>query len=69
MNKSKRPYRKHKVKINEDYISVKDWMRQNEKHFIHINGTPTSQQIGSVLVKKGFEKIESDLEVTYTKTN
>lgn len=50
-------------------ISVKDWMRQNEKHFIHINGTPTSQQIGSVLVKKGFEKIESDLEVTYTKTN
>ena len=67
MKSTRRPYRKHKVKTNDNYIPVKDWMRNNENYFTQINGVPTSEQIGKVLVKNGFKRIESDLEVTYTK--
>lgn len=65
MKSPRRPYRKHKVKITEKYISVKDWMRQNQNLFSNINGVPTSEQIGKVLLKQGFKKSESVTEVLY----
>ena len=62
-----RPYRKHKVKIIDNYISAKDWMRNNENYFTQINGVPTSEQIGTVLIKNGFKRNETGFEVIYTK--
>ena len=59
------PYRKHKVKINDKYIPVKDWMRQNQNLFSKVNGVPTSEQIGKVLIKQGFKRSESITEVLY----
>jgi hypothetical protein len=58
-------YRKHKVKINDKYIPVKDWMRQNQNLFSKVNGVPTSEQIGKVLIKQGFKRSESVTEVLY----
>lgn len=65
MKSTRRPYRKHKVKINEKYIPVKDWMRNNGKYFEFFKGVPTSEQIGTVLVKIGFNRIETETEVIY----
>lgn len=65
MKSTRRPYRKHKVKINEKYIPVKDWMRNNGKYFEIFKGVPTSEQIGTVLVKIGFNRIETETEVIY----
>lgn len=65
MKLPRRPYRKHKVKINDKYIPVKDWMRQNQNLFSKINGVPTSEQIGKVLLKQGFKRSESVTEVLY----
>jgi hypothetical protein len=45
----RRPYRKHLVLINNKYIPVKDWYRDNMPLFQNINGIPTSEQIGVVL--------------------
>lgn len=65
MKSPRRPYRKHKVKINDKYISVKDWMRQNPNLFSNVNGVPTSEQIGKVLLKQGYKRSESVIEVLY----
>ncbi|WP_296686050.1 hypothetical protein [Flavobacterium sp.] len=65
MKSTRRPYRKHKVKINDNYITVKDWMRNNGKYFDSSKGVPTSNQIGTVLVKNGFNRIETETEVIY----
>ena len=71
MKSTRRPYRKHKVKINDKYISVKDWMRNNGNYFDNSKGVPTSNQIGTVLVKNGFSRSETETEVIYKliKTN
>ena len=61
----RRSYRKHKVKINDKYIPVKDWMRQNQNLFSNVKGVPTSEQIGKVLLKQGFKRSESITEVLY----
>lgn len=42
-------------------------MRNNENYFTQINGIPTSEQIGEVLVKNGFKRSETEFEVIYTK--
>lgn len=65
MKSTRRPYRKHKVKVNNKYISVKDWMRNNGKYFDSSKSVPTSEQIGTVLVKIGFNRIETETEVIY----
>lgn len=65
MKTKRRTYRKHKVKINGNYISVKNWMRQNQKLFTNINGVPTSEQIGIILIENGYKRSETDLEVIY----
>lgn len=65
MQSPRRPYRKHKVKINDKYIPVKDWMRQNQNLFRKVNRVPTSEQIGKVLIKQGFKRSESVTEVLY----
>lgn len=65
MKSTRRPYRKHKVKINDKYIPVKDWMRNNGSFFTDFKGVPTSEQIGNVLIKNGFNRIETVLEVKY----
>lgn len=65
MKSPRRPYRKHKVKINDNHIPVKDWMRQNQNLFSNVNGVPTSEQIGKVLLKQGFKRSESVSEVLY----
>lgn len=61
----RRPNLKNKVKINDKYIPVKDWMRQNQNLFSNVNGAPTSEQIGKVLLKQGFKRSESVTEVLY----
>lgn len=66
LKKPRRIYRKHKVQIDGNYIPVKQWMRLNDNFFREINGIPTSQQIGSVLKKQGFEMTENEFEVLYT---
>ncbi len=63
----RRPYRKHLVLINNKYISVKNWYRDNSQHFEKQKGIPTSEQIGTVLKSLGFERIESETEVIYRK--
>jgi hypothetical protein len=60
-------YRKHKVSIGGDLISVKDWMRNNSRKFQHIEGVPTSEQIGKVLIEEGFSRNESYDLVIYNK--
>ena len=65
MKTKRRTYRKHKVKINGNYIAVKNWMRQNQKLFTNINGVPTSEQIGKILIENGYKRSETDLEVLY----
>jgi hypothetical protein len=47
-------------------MTVKDWMRENPGEFTHISGTPTSFQIGDVLVKLGYGKREEHLMVIYS---
>jgi len=61
----RRPYRKHLVLINNKYISVKAWYRDNLQLFQHINGIPTSEQIGTVLIEQGFSRTDSETEVIY----
>jgi hypothetical protein len=61
----RRPYRKHLVLINNKYISVKDWCRDNLQLFPHIKGITTSEQIGVVLKQQGFQRTESETEVIY----
>jgi hypothetical protein len=61
----RRPYRKHKVLINIKYIPVKDWYRDNQQHFQHIKGLPTSNQIGVVLIGLGYNRTETDTQVLY----
>lgn len=65
MKSTLRLYRKHKVKVNDKYISVKDWMRNNGKYFDSSKSVPTSEQIGTVLVKNGFNRSETETEVIY----
>jgi hypothetical protein len=61
----RRPYRKHKVLINNKYIPVKDWYRNNPQFFQHNNGIPTSEQVGLVLKSRGFKRIDSATDVIY----
>ena len=61
----RRPYRKHYVLINNKYISVKAWYRDNLRLFQHIKGIPTSEQIGTVLRSQGFNRKDSETEVIY----
>ena len=61
----RRPYRKHFVIINKRQIPVKDWYRDNLQLFHHINGLPTSQQIGTVLIAQGYDRTNSETEVIY----
>ena len=61
----RRPYRKHLVLINNKYISVKDWYRDNLQLFQQIKGIPTSEQIGTVLIEQGFSRTDSEIEVIY----
>lgn len=63
----RRSYRKHLVLINNKYIPVKNWYRDNSQHFDKQKGVPTSEQIGTVLRSLGFERIESETEVIYKK--
>ena len=63
----RRPYRKHLVLINNKYIPVKNWYRDNSQLFEKQKGIPTSEQIGTVLRSMGFERIESETEVIYRK--
>lgn len=63
----RRPYRKHLVLINNKYIPVKNWYRDNSQLFEKQKGVPTSEQIGTVLRIMGFERIESETEVIYRK--
>ena len=51
----RRPYRKHKVLINNQYISLKDWYRNNPQHFQDIKDIPNSERIGLVLKSLGFK--------------
>jgi hypothetical protein len=68
MNMKKRAkYRKHTVKVEGSFIPVKDWMRQNSKKFSHVEGIPTSEQIGVILVKEGYTRNESSESVRYTR--
>lgn len=57
--------RKHFVLINNKYIPVKNWYRDNSQLFEKQKGVPTSEQIGTVLKKLGFERIESEKEIIY----
>jgi hypothetical protein len=61
----RRPYRKHLVLINNKYIPVKDWYRDNIRLFEKQKGIPTSEQIGTILRKKGFGRHDSETEVIY----
>jgi hypothetical protein len=61
----RRPYRKHLVIFNKRQIPVKDWYRDNLQLFQHINGVPTSEQIGTVLIAQGFNRTDSETEVIY----
>jgi hypothetical protein len=49
-------YRKHLVKVGQGFMPVKDWMRQNPSKFRHVEGVPTTFQIGDVLVQEGFSR-------------
>lgn len=62
-----RTYRKHYVNIDNKYIPVKDWYRNNSDYFKDIQGIPTSEQIGVILIQKGFTRNETATEVLYKK--
>lgn len=64
---TRRAYRKHIVLINNKYIPVKDWYRDNAAFFQHINGVPTSEQIGVVLIARSYGRFDSETEVIYRK--
>ena len=64
---ARRAYRKHIVLVNNKYISVKDWYRDNIELFQHINGVPTSEQIGVGLKNQGYARFDSEIEVIYRK--
>ncbi len=66
-NYMRRPYRNHNVLIDNKYIPVKDWMRNNPQFFANRNGVATSEQIGTVLKRMGFERTDSETEVIYRK--
>jgi hypothetical protein len=57
--------RKHLVLISNKHIPVKDWYRDNLQLFQHIEGIPTSEQIGVVLRSQGFNRTDSETEVIY----
>ncbi len=59
------PYRKHFVLIKNQYIRLKDWYRGNMHLFQNVNGIPTSEQIGTVLINQGFTRTETETEVIY----
>lgn len=40
-------------------------MRNNGKYFDSFKSIPTSEQIGKVLIKNGFKRVESQTEVKY----
>ncbi len=61
----RRPYRNHNVLIDNKYIPVKDWMRKNPQFFANRIGVATSEQIGTVLKRMGFERTDSETEVIY----
>jgi hypothetical protein len=63
----RRPYRKHYVIINNRQIPVKNWYRDNDQLFLRINGIPTSEQIGTVLLQQGFIRTDSETEVIYNR--
>lgn len=58
--------RKHFVIVNNKYVPVKDWYRNNIHFFQKIKGIPTSEQIGTVLKRNGFGRINSLTEVIYS---
>jgi plasmid maintenance system killer protein len=58
--------RKHSVLINQQYIPVKDWYRENTAFFNHVRDIPTSEQIGIILKKQGFKRSETESEVVYS---
>lgn len=61
----RRAYRKHLVLIRNKFIPVKDWYRDNLNLFDHITGVPTSEQIGIVIIRQGYNRIENETEVLY----
>lgn len=63
----RRPYRKHFILINKNYIPIKNWYRDNSQHFENHIGIPTSEQIGTVLISLGFYRTDSETEVIYRK--
>jgi hypothetical protein len=63
----RRPYRKHLVLIEKNYIPVKNWRRNNPNFFTNHLGVPTSEQIGIILIQNGYERTETDSEVLYSK--
>jgi hypothetical protein len=64
---NKKQYRKHYVLEGTSSQRVKDWMRSNPSKFKHLSGTPTSEQIGTILLKEGYRKVEDPLRVNYIK--
>ncbi len=62
---TRHPYKKHFVLVGKNYIPIKDWYRNNPQHFQHINGVPTSNQIGVVLIRLGYSKTETETEILY----
>ena len=63
----RKSYRKHSIITTNGVLTVKDWMRQNPKNFPTSNRIPTSDEIGRVLVKLGFNKTETSTGVVYQK--
>jgi hypothetical protein len=62
---TRRPYKKHLVLVGKNYIPVKDWYRDNQQHFQHIQGVPTSNQIGVVLIRLGYGRNDTETEILY----
>ena len=60
-------YRKHFVITETLTLRVKDWMRENPKLFSTYKIEPTSEQIGIVLKKMGYERKEYVDSVIYEK--
>ncbi len=57
--------RKHRIILGEALKPVKDFMRENQNLFTHINGVPTSEQIGTVLQAMGYRRSETETHVLY----
>jgi len=74
---NRRPYKSHIIITKKGNITVKNWMRENKNHFkghFDLRGnllpskkdSPTSNQIGVVLVKRlGYRKTENETHVSY----